>query len=220
MKNLILITVLFIGLTSYAQAPFQGKITYSLEIRGDHDMEEEQDLPDEVVAYYKDGKMRFDVIAKKFNFHIITNEAEQDAAFMMELKDEFTMKMAIKTSKGKLQKEFDIDEAPKTHYTKERKKIAGYTCKKIIIETEDGEAYAYVTEQLNAQNLNWLFDEEVKGTMMEFVVREGDSNDGIILRAINVQKMTIADIEFEIPSDYMVVSEDGLNTMFGEDGMF
>lgn len=220
MKNLILITILFFGLTSYAQAPFQGKITYSLEIRGNHDMGEGQDLPDEVVAYYKDGKMRFDIIAKKFNFHIITNEAKQDAAFMMELKEDFIMKMAFRTSKDKLQEEFDIDEAPKTRYTKERKKIAGYTCNKIIIETEDGEAYAYVTEQLNAQNLNWLFDKEVKGTMMEFIVREGDSNDGIILRATNVQKMNISDIEFEIPSDYMVVSEDGLKNMFGEDGMF
>lgn len=220
MKNLLFFTALFFGLTSYAQAPFQGKINYSFEIRGDNSMNEEQDLPSEVVAYYKDGKMRFDVMTKEFNFHIITNEGRQDATFMMEIKGDFTMKMAFKTSKDNLQKEFDIDEAPNTRYTKEHKKIAGYTCKKIIIETEDGEAYAYVTEQLNAQNLNWLFDEEVKGTMMEFIIRDKDSNDGIMLRALDVQKMTISDDEFEIPSDYMVVSEDGLKDIFGENGMF
>lgn len=218
MKNLLLIAIVLLGLTSYGQAPFQGKIIYSLEIIGDDAAD--QDLPDEVAAYYKDGKMRFDVIANKFNFHIVTNEEKQDAAFMMELKEDFTMKMAFRTSKDKLKKEFDVDEAPKTRYTSERKKIAGYTCRKVIIDTEDGKAYAFVTEQLNAQNLNWLFDESINGTMMEFIVLDEDSNDGIILRAKEVQKMKIPDVEFEIPSDYMVVSDDGLKNMFGEEGMF
>lgn len=218
MKNLLLIAILLLGLTSYAQAPFQGKITYSLEIIGDDTTGE--DLPDEVAAYYKDGKMRFDVIADKFNFHIVTNEEKQDAAFMIELKEDFVMKMAFRTSKDQLKKEFDIDEIPKTRYTNERKKIAGYNCKKIIIDTDDGKAYAYVTEQLNAQNLNWIFDENIEGTMMEFIVLDNDSNEGIIIRAKEVQKMNIPDVEFEIPSDYMVISEDGLKNMFGEDGIF
>lgn len=220
MKKLLIIMALTLGLTSYGQAPFEGKITYSLEVRGDAPEEDKQDLPEEIVAYFKDGKMRLDVIAPKFNFHIITNEADKNATFMIELKDEITLKMAIRTNTNELKKEFDVDETPKTRYTRETKKIAGYKCKKVVIDTEDGEAYAYVSEDLNAQNLNWLFDESIKGTMLEFILADKDRTEGIILQAREVRKMSISDVEFNVPSDYMVVSTDGLKNMFGEDGLF
>lgn len=220
MKNLAIIIALIFTLSSYAKAPFQGKITYNLEIRGDVSNEDKQDLPEEVAAYYKDGKMRFDIIADKFNFHIVTNMDEQNATFMMELKEEISLKMAFKTSKNELQKEFEVDSDINSRYTNGRKTIAGYQCKKVILDSEDGEAYAYVTDDLNAQNLNWIFDDEIQGTIMELVLIDDEKNEGIILRATDVRKMNIPDAEFEVPSDYMVITQDGLKGMFGEDGIF
>lgn len=220
MKNTLLLLSLILSLTSYAKAPFQGKITYSLDFDGEEANEKQKDLPNEVVAYYKDGKMRFDIITSKFDFHIITNEANQEATLMMELKDQIILKMAFKTNRDKLKKEFDINEIPNTRQTLERKNIAGYLCKKVVIDTKEGEIYAYLTEELNAQNLNWLFDKNLNGTLMEFTLRDNDSNSGMVLRAKEVQTTTVFDAEFEIPADYMVVSEEGLKSMFGEDGMF
>ena len=220
MKNLLLIFILTLSLSTYAQAPFEGKITYSLDVRGERAQQEKQDLPKEVVAIFKDGKMRFDVITPKLNFHIITIESSHDATFMIELKDEITLKMALKTSTNELKKEFDIDETPKTHFTRERKTIAGYKCKKVVIDSEDGEIYAYVSEDLNAQNLNWLLDENITGTMLEFILVNKERSEGIILQAREVRKMNISDNEFNVPSDYMVISTDGLKNMFGEDGIF
>ena len=220
MKNLFLIIALTLSLTSYAQAPFQGKITYDLAINNASTIEEQQKLPKEVVAFYKEGKMRFDIIASDFNFHIITNESNEEATFMMEIKGDFTMKMAFRTNKNRIKDEFDIDETPKIRSSRERKNIAGYTCKKLIIDNNDGEAYAYISEKLNAQNLNWLLDEDINGTLMEFTLRNREDNSGIILRAREVQKMNVSDTEFNIPSDYMVISEEGLKNMFGDKGLF
>lgn len=219
MKNFLLIIGLIVSLSSYAQASFQGKISYNLTLRGDVDVDDKNELPDEIVAYYKDGKMRLDMIADKFNFHIITNMNEQNATFMMELKEEITLKMAFKTSKNELKQEFEVDNDINTRYTKERKTIAGYRCKKVILDSKDGEAYAYVTEDLNAENLNWVFDETIRGTIMELVILD-EKREGIILKAKEVRKMNIPDAEFTVPSDYMVITQDGLKGLFGEDGLF
>lgn len=220
MKKILLIPALFLCIIIQAQTPFEGKITYNITINGDISQNEKQNLPQEVTALFKDKKMRLNISTDKLDFHIIATEENEEAFFLMELKEDFPMKMAIKVTKSKLKEELNIDSPCSLNYTHQKKNIAGYQCKKVSATIDDGEYYAFVTESINAQGINWLFNEELKGTMLELVIRNKNNTEGLILKATAVNQTTIADTKFEIPADYMIISEEALKDMFDSDTTF
>ncbi len=210
--TMITLCLAMVSLLTTAQKPFEGIITYGISSTKTN-TEAQNELPSEIITTYKGGKMNLNVNANKFGFTVITNKDRQESTFIIEIKEGIIMKMALKTTKDDLKAEFDVDNTPDIRYTNQRKRIAGYACRKVILDTDDGSAYAYVTEDINANGINWLFDNKLHGTIMELHLDEDEGSTTIYAKA--VRKMTISDSEFEIPADCMMISSEDAKNMIG-----
>ncbi len=89
-------------------------------------------------------------------------------------------------------------------FTDETKIIAGYSCKKAIVQCPDhakGKIDVFYTEQINILNPNQNNPfREIKGTLMEFQVLLNGMN--MKIKAIEVKSMTVDNEVFEIPEGY------------------
>ena len=156
---------------------------------------------------------------------ILGNNTQKEITVLMDMMGQ---KFAIKQNEDDLKKKEDemkkggMAPAFKIIETKETKMIAGYQCKKAIIEdTVDGKIeqfVCYYTEELPKMSNstdNSAFS-EIKGFLMEYSFNKAGLKMRIIAK--NIKSETVADKLFTVPPDYKVMTQEEISEMMSGNG--
>jgi GLPGLI family protein len=215
----ILFLLVFLGpVAVMALKPFEGVITYNISYPDTKFTESQLKMfPKTLLVSVKGTKSRTDLNTGMGNQVSITDYAEKT---VITLRDMMGQKYATKQTSQDLEKEFAKEPPAKTTITNETKVILGYNCKKAVVTVEeDGERTSFevffTTELGGGKGIN--FDnplyKDIDGVMMEFAMKTPQFT--MKFSASSVEKKSIADKDFEIPSDYKITTEEELKTKFG-----
>ncbi len=205
--------MLLLSMAMHAQVANEGMITYSMEPQG---------IPEEQAAmmkgmenkfYFKNGKVRSEVTTA-FGTTIIVKDEKDNVTTLMDMMGQ---KSYLKTdAKSKSSKVESPD--PQITYTEEKKTIAGYECKKAVVETKDenGKTESHVvwyTEKLpyvsSGGKRNPVNFKGLKGAPMEFEKKFGNMTMKIIATSVSLAE--VPDSKFKVSTEgYTQVSEEDI----------
>lgn len=223
MKKLfiILAAVVVTGLTtvntSCAQKPFtEGKIVYSITYP---DMEMDNQMaammPTEQVVYVKGMMTRTDFsMGMGINSSSIMNGKTGD---MIALTDMMGTKSAVRLSADEIKKASEKSKSgtPKVTLTSETKVIAGFTCKKAVVTTDNGgKLDIYFTDNINSKLAGMSDYKEIKGFPMEYSVEQSGIKMKFSAKSVTPEK--VSDDKFSIPADYKVMTQEEMRKQFGQ----
>jgi hypothetical protein len=128
-------------------------------------------------------------------------------------------KYAIKQTAEEIEKENADLAKGEVNVTDETKNIAGYTCKKAIVTSnEDGvksTLEVWFTEELGGKDQN--FDnplyKDINGVMLEFTLKTPQAT--MKFSATSIEKKSVSSKDFEIPADFTLTTQDELRSKFG-----
>ena len=211
----------FIGpLAIMAAKPFEGVITYTISYPDSKFTESQLKMfPKLLTVSIKGTKSRTELNTGMGNQTSINDYSDKT---VINLIDMMGQKYPIKKTSQDIEKEIAKEPVAKVNVTNETKVIAGYTCKKAIVTTEqDGEKTTYevyFTTEIGGKGAN--FDnplyKDIDGVMMEFLMKTPQFT--MKFSASTVEKKSVASKDFEIPADYKLTTEEELKTKFGGGG--
>ena len=218
----ILFLMVFLGPAAImALKPFEGVITYNITYPDSKFTESQlQMFPKIFTVSVKGTKARTELIMGMMGNQITINDCNENT--VINLIDVMGQKYYTKKTSQDIEKEIAKEPAAKVVLTNETKTIAGYTCKKAIVTTEeDGEKTTlevFFTTEIGGKGAN--FDsplyKDIDGVMMEFLMKTPQFM--MKFSASSVERKSIASKDFEIPSDYKLTTEEELKTKFGGGG--
>jgi hypothetical protein len=203
-----------------AAKPFEGVITYNITYPDNKFTESQMKMfPKILTVSVKGSKARTELNTSMGNQISINDYTEKT---VINLLDMMGQKFAIKKTSADIEKEIAKEPVAKVNITNETKTIAGYSCKKAIVTTEqDGEKTTYevyFTNEIGGKGAN--FDnplyKDIDGVMMEFLMKTPQFT--MKFTASSVEKKSVASSQFEIPADYKLTTEEELKTKFGGGG--
>jgi len=220
-NTIILLLVCFVVFSGHAQAggdEFNGIIVYNISY-GDTDIDPQMIamMPKTMKMKIKGKNSRTEISMGMGSTIVVFNDETKSGFTLMDMMGQkYAMEMTAEELEQNIEKEPDMN----VEVTDEIKEIAGYTCKKAIVKSNEAgaenlEMIVYFTDGLGSGMLNYnnpLF-KDVKGVMMEYSMKENDMN--MTFSAISVTKKKIGDEEFEIPEGYNVMSMSDFENMFG-----
>lgn len=219
MNKLILIIVLFAGITAVCNAAdkdkskgFTGTITMSITVEGDLDPQEKAQMPTEMKVMYSGTKSRKEASSPMGSQVSIADSETKESIALLDIAGN---KLAIKTPKEDF--EAGMAEFPETkvNVTSETKTIAGYACKKVEITIEESVITAWFTEDIAVDNPNW-FDpmfKDVNGVVLEYEMMQGEIK--FKYSATEVKKGKLKDFLFTIPPGYQEMTMEELQELMG-----
>ena len=197
--------------------PFEGVITYKITYP-DSKFDENTlaMMPKMMVTSVKGSKSRTDMSSGMGSQASITDYAARTKVGLLAIMGQ---KFAIRETMADIQKEIDGQPKATVQITGETKQILGYNCKKAIVTTQSGSDKTtmdvWFTSELGSKELN--FDnpvyKDIDGMLMEFSVKERQLT--MVLTVTGIEKKSVSDKEFEIPSDYKETTKEQLKSMFG-----
>jgi len=220
MKKIILFSlIVFLGTIINAQT-FEGKIVFTVAINGIDDPQASAMLPKEATAYFKGSKSRMEMSMMMGMKNVtITDGATNKSITLMDL---MGSKYAIDNSTDKNTEESKkLYESAKVEITSEKKKIAGYSCTKAIVEfpsqtnkgqTEKIEMWFTKELSLNKSYASGPMS-KIDGSVLEFNINQGAFV--MNLSAKEVVKQDVAKELFIVPSDYKIMTADELKKALG-----
>ena len=189
----------------------EGKVVYEISFP---DMELDQKyqamMPSESIVYFKDKKSRTEMTVSA-GIHT-ASILDSKSGEIITLTDMMGTKNAmILTEKDQLKskektKDKVKDQFPVITYQNETKVIAGYTCKKVLIQTdaESKPIEIYYTDKLKSVmqiNSGW---KNFEGFPLEYTLdMEGMK---MMMSAKSVTEEKVDDVQFEIPADYKILT--------------
>ena len=173
-------------------------------------------MPQESVVFIKGNLSRTDLdlgmgISSSTIFNSNTGE-------VIALTDLMGTKTAMKISRedqgrSKRQNKRSEMKVEVTDYTKE---IAGYTCKRAVVNDFDETSLEiYFTEQISARTSATIDWEEINGFPMQYYLIENGLR--MLFKAKEVIPEQIADSVFEIPAGYKLITQEEMMKMMGEE---
>lgn len=206
----LILSILFCGLISAQD--FEGVVTY--EISYDLPAEQkgmESGLPSETKMLYRDGitKSVQEVPATGGSQIVYTDNKKKKSLILMDLG---VQKFAIESDFS----DEGEDEQMDYKETGETKEIAGYTCKVAEAEVENAIVSVCYTGDLpsiRTQNVSGL-----EGFPLEIIVESEDASRSMTV--VKIEEGNVEKLEFHIPDDYQVMSqEEWLQKMMSGGGM-
>ncbi len=180
----------------------------------------ESSLPKNMTIYFKNDLSRIDMNSSMGSTYIISDFVKKELIVLMDM---LNQKFAIKQSQDEISKnetelrkngkmpEFKIVES------KETKIIAGYKCKKAIVQyTLNGKQeqmicfYTEYLPQINTGTDNMAL-KEIKGFLMEYNINQNGIEMRIVANNINAQ--IVDDKLFLIPDDYKIITQEEISGM-------
>ena len=215
MKNRIMLLLLALALTSVmnAQSDFEGSITYKIAYLSlpDELKEMEAMLPKNVVKYYKGSQVRVEQSTAGMGQQIVITDYEKITGVL--LMDFLGNKIAMTMPAEDLEAAKTLGNECKASYKKDTKNIAGYKCKKVLIERDDFPApvIMYYTNKWKNKELEYG---SLKGLPLEMTIYK----EGIQMKfsATHVQEETVENEMFSVPDGYEIVTADDLMELFGQ----
>lgn len=220
MKKIFLFSLLVFLSTIIQAQSFEGKIVFNVTINGIDDPQASAMLPKEATAYFKGTKSRMEMSLMMGMKNVtITDGATNKSTTLMDLMGN---KYAIDNSTDKTTEESKkLYESAKVSITNEKKKIAGYTCTKAIVEfpsltskgqTEKIEMWFTKELSLNKSYANGPMS-KIDGSVLEFNINQGAFV--MNLSAKEVLKQNVSDELFIVPSNYKIMTADELKKSLG-----
>ncbi|TRZ69797.1 MAG: hypothetical protein D4R97_09335 [Bacteroidetes bacterium] len=200
-----------------AGLPFEGVITFRITYPGNKLSESQLALfPKALTVMIKGPKSRTDILTGAGSRIEITDHQEKTKIKLLNLMDQ---KYAIKYTSEDIAKEIAKEPPVKIELSDETKNIAGYLCKNAVITVNDRNGKytinVYYTPEIGGKLAN--FDKgiykDIDGVLMEFTMKTSE----MLMRftAVSVEKKTVSVKEFDIPSDYSIISRDDLKNKIG-----
>jgi hypothetical protein len=171
--------------------------------------------PSSATVKFKENKFELEMSTMGiFNTMFVSNPSKKTLTQMVKFMD---IKNAC------IQKESDLlnenkDYELKFEPTKETKKIAGYTCKKVKATMANNPAVSfdvYYTDELGSDSINHLSPyREIKGMLMQYRLKKLGLE--MCFTATAVKKEEIKDEIFEVPSFYKIVTRSEMEQLFAD----
>ncbi|HXB42326.1 MAG TPA: DUF4412 domain-containing protein [Bacteroidia bacterium] len=175
MKKLFLSIIAVAGMLATQAQVKEGSITYSVNFEGLPPEAAGMMKGSELKVYFKDKKSR-----TEFTSAFSSNTTISDENTATTLVDAMGQKYFYKMTKAEMEKESKKNPDPKITYTEEKKTIAGYECKKAIIETknEKGEVQkidVWYTDKIQGSGNSGKMGgfKGLKGAPLEFSMNQG-----------------------------------------------
>ena len=217
MKKTIISTCLFLGMSllSFAQMK-EGKISYSMDLSSDD--------PEMAMAVgmmqgskmdisFMPGKSRADItMGTMMNMSNIVDEKSGKALMLMTIMGQNT---AVESTLDELkEKENDAKPAFDTKITNETKTIAGYTCTKAIMTSEDaGEMVIWYSKDISANTIGQqYYNKEMPGFPMEMEINQQGMKIHMVVTTVD-KKVTKNIFDQKIPEGYTVQTMEQLQQM-------
>ena len=187
-------------LTMQAQTITEGSITYSVNFEGMPPEQAGMMKGSEMKIYFKEKKSRTEFTTAFFNTITVLDENSS-----ITLSEAMGQKSFYKMKKEDLEKEAKKHPDPKITYTEEKKTIAGYECKKAIVEVKDqkGETQkvnVWYTDKLpNNSGGRMASFKGLKGAPLEFEMNQGPMK--MKMTATKVSLAAIPDSQFKLSTD-------------------
>ena len=204
---------------SKAQKLFQGRIFYELSYEGAGLNESIKSmLPKEMTLSLKNNKSRSE-LKTGMGDQITIFDGESKS--VINLLDIMGQKVAIKKSTEEIDRERNKYTDLKITLSKETKQIAGYNCKKALIEVNSADFNGkqnftvFYTDELGNKGVNYsdpLFN-KIEGVMLQYELNAR----GLLMKfmATEVKTEALSDDEFSVPGNYKEMTQDELKKMFG-----
>ena len=203
MKKLIFSMIAVAGMLAAQAQIKEGSITYSVNFEGLPPEAAGMMKGSELKVYFKDKKSR-----TEFTSAFSSNTTISDETASTTLVDAMGQKYFYKMTKAEMEKEGKKNPEPKITYTDEKKTIAGYDCKKAVVESknEKGEAQkidVWYTDKIQGNNgtggrSSGQF-KGLKGAPLEFSMNQGQFK--MQMSATNVSTSPMADSRFVAATD-------------------
>jgi len=200
-----------------ATPPFEGVINFRIAYPGTKLTKSQLELfPKTLTVMIKGGKSRTDILTGGGSRIEITDHQEKTKIKLLNMMGQ---KYAIKYSSDDVAKETSKEPPVHVDLTDKVKNIAGYQCKNALITVNDKNGKytidVYYTPELGGKQAN--FDkgiyQDIEGVLMEFSMKTTDMTMRFTAHA--VEKKTVSLKEFEIPSDYTIITKDELKSKIG-----
>ena len=216
-SSFTLILLFFVSAALMAAKPFDGVITYKISYPDSKYTEAQLNMfPKVMTVSVKGSKARTEMnVGGGTTVEILDYVAKTKVALI----NMMGQKYAIKQTAQEIEKENAGQPKGTVNVTNETKNIAGYICKKAIVTSdEDGVKTTFevwFTEDLGGKDAN--FDnplyKDINGVMMEFVMKNPQFS--MKLSVTGVEKKSVSDKDFEIPTDYTLTTKEELKSKFG-----
>ncbi|MEI7983601.1 MAG: hypothetical protein WCI71_18275 [Bacteroidota bacterium] len=226
MKNLFITLTLFLGIlfinthNMQAAKPFEGVITFKITYPDNKFSESQMAMfPKVLTVSIKGTKARTDLLMSGMNTVEITDYNDKSKVALLNMMGQ---KYAIKQTSADIEKEISAEGSPSVELSGETKMIAGYTCKKAVVTMNNSGIKSiyevYYTSELGTKLAN--FDnpvyKDIDGVMLEFVLKNRDVN--MKFTATSIEKKSLPAKDFEIPSDYVLTTQEELKSKLGGGG--
>jgi GLPGLI family protein len=201
MKKLFFTLVAVAGMYCAQAQVTEGCITYNVDFQGLPAEYASMFKGSELKVYFKDKKSR-----TEFTSPMSSNTTVSDETSTTNLVDAMGQKYFYKMSKAEMEKENKGGTDPKITYTEEKKTIAGYECKKAIIEAknEKGETQkvdVWYTDKIKSSSAGKQAGQfkNLKGAPLEFAINQGQFK--MQMTATNVSTAPLPDSRFVANTD-------------------
>lgn len=214
MKNLLIVlAIMLVGTVTHAQAPFNGTVTFAVELKGDMVEMFKSVMPNKQVYYYSEGNFRMETSGGMASGQgDVLYQAKTDKTYILNTVRKKAQEMTTEESDAAKGADVQVTE------TGETAEILGYKCDKykVVIKTKDGEMVQYIwaTKALqpvkpkgggNVEAITAITD-KVKGMPLkiQLEMNQMGMSFSMVSTATKIDtKKPSADL-FVIPSDYTV----------------
>jgi len=218
MKSSLTFLLLFlISAALVAGKPFEGVITYKISYPDSKFTEAQLNMfPKVMTVSIKGSKALTEMNTGAGNQIVILDYVSKTKVALINMMGQ---KYAIKQTAQDIEKENAGQPKGTVNVTNETKNIAGYTCKKAIVTSdEDGVKSTFevwFTDELGGKDAN--FDDplykDINGVMLEFIIKNPQFS--MKLSTTSVEKKAVSAKDFEIPADYTLTTKEELKSKFG-----
>ncbi|MDP1624092.1 MAG: DUF4412 domain-containing protein [Bacteroidales bacterium] len=221
-KGLIICSILVFALlcnssNAVSGKPFEGVITYKITYPDSKFSESQMAMfPKVLTVSIKGTKSRTDLSMGGMSTVEITDYNEKTSVSLVNMMGQ---KYAIKQTTVEIESKMAEEGTTTVEYSEETKVIAGYTCKKVVVTSNnDGVKNtfeAWYTNEIGSKLANFSnpLYKDIDGALLEFLMK----NQEVTMKftATSVEKKSIQSKDFEIPSDYTITTQDELKSKFG-----
>lgn len=206
-KFFLAVALLIAGTAACAQAPFEGKIIYDMEVNSpDIPPEAASMMPKEAVIYIKDKLSRVEMDMAMSKLTVIADNERNTATSLVNVMGK---KIAVQPDSAKVAEAIEKIGKYEIKYLNESKDIAGYSCKKALIILNDGAdtSTIWYTKDIPAvkTSMNQHLP-QVDGFAMSMTAKQQGVDMKMTVR--EVHRETVDDSLFEIPEDYEIIKQD------------
>jgi len=221
MKNIILFKILSVlimnvlVMTVHAlPGPFEGIITFKITCYDYQNMEYPNSIfPKELTVTIKGDMAKVEMMTPIGPHIEIINYIDESKITLIKL---LNQKFALHETASEILENKKNEPKGQVQFINETREIAGYSCKKAIVTTENNGAKSsfdvWYSDELGGLNSN--FDKplykDIKGALLEFYLIT--SQFTFKATAISIEEKSISSQEFDIPFDYPITSKNELKT--------